>query len=43
VSPFVADSVELALAILYHIVNTSVCIVQVGQPARDFGYQFTCK
>jgi hypothetical protein len=36
-SPFVADSVELPHVILYHIINTFACIVQVGQLARDFG------
>jgi hypothetical protein len=30
VSPFVANSVELPLVILYHIMNTSACMVQVG-------------
>jgi hypothetical protein len=36
-SPFVANSVELAPVILYHIMNTFVFMVQVGQLARDFG------
>jgi hypothetical protein len=28
--PYVANSVELALVILYHIVETFVCMIYVG-------------
>jgi hypothetical protein len=35
--PYVANSVGLALVVLYHIVNTFVCMVQVGQLAGDIG------
>jgi hypothetical protein len=35
--PYVAISVELARVVLYHIVNTLVCMVQVVWLARDFG------
>jgi hypothetical protein len=36
-SPFVTNFVELAPLILYNIVNTSACMVEVWQLARDFG------
>jgi hypothetical protein len=36
-SPYVGNSVELALVVLYHIVSLFVCMVQVWQPARDIG------
>jgi hypothetical protein len=35
--PYVANSVELALVVLFHIVETFVCMVQVGQLARYIG------
>ncbi len=33
ISPYVANSVELALVVLYHIASAFVCMVQVGWPA----------
>ena len=36
-SHFVANLVELAPVILYHIMNTSACMVEVGQLARGCG------
>jgi hypothetical protein len=36
-SPYVGNSVELALIVLYNIVSTFVYTVQVWQLARDIG------
>ncbi len=34
--PYVANSVGLALVVLYHIVNTFVCVVQVWATGRRY-------